>query len=217
MAWASPKNSLAMNAFPKTLARITVLVGALALFLIFGSWVLLSNPIVSTVHGYFYGIDRSGKLDLSFSSVNITNVDTHVDVVDKYASFDSSFPVTSVDKNSGSNSSLQVPTISSGPLIASGTKEMKDQEAVVSPSSAVSSFDGSNKVIDKNLTQDSNSQVAMNSADSSTISDTKKAKDLVASALVQSSSVRQDKISTGKYGNSVFMYFLNSCNLFVCD
>ncbi|KAK2971750.1 hypothetical protein RJ640_022889 [Escallonia rubra] len=47
-------------AYPKTLTSIAASVGGLALFLIFASVLLLSQPIGSTVRGYFYGgVDRS--------------------------------------------------------------------------------------------------------------------------------------------------------------
>lgn len=114
MTLASPKGYLAVN-YPRNISRIAVSVGALALFLFFGSLVLVSYPISSTVRGYFYYIGRSTKLDLSIVSVNVTAVDAYVDVVDKNVSSESSFHVTPVDKSLDSNSSLQVPLHSNGP------------------------------------------------------------------------------------------------------
>ncbi|KAK9134847.1 hypothetical protein Syun_014177 [Stephania yunnanensis] len=52
---------MGMTALPRTLAGIAISVGGLALFLVFGSWLLISHPIGSTLHGYFLGIDRSAR------------------------------------------------------------------------------------------------------------------------------------------------------------
>ncbi|KAL2550246.1 Protein trichome birefringence-like 18 [Forsythia ovata] len=50
-------------AYPKTLLSIVVSVGALASFLILGSTLLVSQPIGSTVRGYFYGVDNLRKIN----------------------------------------------------------------------------------------------------------------------------------------------------------
>ncbi|KAK4480588.1 hypothetical protein RD792_013666 [Penstemon davidsonii] len=60
------------NAYPKTLLSIVAYVGGLALFLILASTLLVSQPIGSTVRGYFYGVDGSKNIDSdsSFSSTD---------------------------------------------------------------------------------------------------------------------------------------------------
>ncbi|KAM6556431.1 hypothetical protein CsatB_003450 [Cannabis sativa] len=72
MTWTSSKGYLAANAYPRTLSRIAILVGLLALFLVLGSWVLLSNPVGSQVSGSLYSIDSSEKLDSPVSTDNQT-------------------------------------------------------------------------------------------------------------------------------------------------
>ncbi|KAK9110045.1 hypothetical protein Sjap_018105 [Stephania japonica] len=62
-----------MAALPRTLAAIAISVGGLALFLVFGSWLLISHPIGSTLHGYFLGIDRSAKSKLGPSLLGFEN------------------------------------------------------------------------------------------------------------------------------------------------
>jgi len=47
----------------------------LAIFLIYASFVLVSSPIGATVHGYFYGIGSSEKLDVSGSPINDASID----------------------------------------------------------------------------------------------------------------------------------------------
>ncbi|XP_022890288.1 protein YLS7 [Olea europaea var. sylvestris] len=78
MASVSVKEQL-RTAYPKTLTSIVASVGGLALFLILASTILVSQPIGSTVRGYFYGVDRSRKIDSlltlkeQFSSVSTLN------------------------------------------------------------------------------------------------------------------------------------------------
>lgn len=88
MTWASPR----MSSHPRPLSWIVVLVGALAVFFIYASWVLVSSPIGATVHGYFYGIGSSEKLDLSDSPINEASVDPHLNkslgLADNKPSFD---------------------------------------------------------------------------------------------------------------------------------
>ncbi|KAJ7975577.1 Protein trichome birefringence-like [Quillaja saponaria] len=124
MTWASPKGSHGMGLYPRHLSLIVVSVGGLASFLIFASWVLLSYPIGSTLRGYFYGVDNSGKLDMAISPINQATFDLRfnksLDAVDKnvptdlQASTTSSSPlsvdnVEDTDKNISSKSNLQVP------------------------------------------------------------------------------------------------------------
>ncbi|KAL2540096.1 Protein trichome birefringence-like 18 [Abeliophyllum distichum] len=54
-------------AYPKTLSSIVASVGGLALFLILASTILVSQPIGSTVRGYFYGVDHSREIDSIFT------------------------------------------------------------------------------------------------------------------------------------------------------
>ncbi|XP_062073301.1 protein trichome birefringence-like 18 [Humulus lupulus] len=72
MTWTSSKGYLAANAYPRALSRIAISVGLLALFLVLGSWVLLSNPVGSPVSGSLYSIDSSQKSDSSVSTNNQT-------------------------------------------------------------------------------------------------------------------------------------------------
>lgn len=77
-----------MSSHPRPLSWIVVMVGALAFFLIYASWVLVSSPIGATVQGYFYSVGSSEKLDLPVSSVNGASInDGHsnvsLDLVDK--------------------------------------------------------------------------------------------------------------------------------------
>ncbi|KAL7107260.1 hypothetical protein ACP275_06G043200 [Erythranthe tilingii] len=62
MSSASAKE-FSKNAYPKTLLSIVASVGGLATFLLLASTVLVSQPIGSTVRGYFYGVDSSEKSD----------------------------------------------------------------------------------------------------------------------------------------------------------
>ncbi|XVE64113.1 hypothetical protein DITRI_Ditri07aG0075700 [Diplodiscus trichospermus] len=103
MTLASPKGSSKMAAFPRSLSSIAASVAVLAMFLIFGSLLLVSHPIGSTIRGYFYGVDR--KLVLPASTFD-QSADKDVDYN---------------HKNSSSGSNLEVPTLSSNssPLVVS--------------------------------------------------------------------------------------------------
>ncbi|KHN30547.1 hypothetical protein glysoja_029984 [Glycine soja] len=77
-----------MSSHPRPLSWIVIMVGALAFFLIYASWVLVSSPIGATVQGYFYSVGSSEKLDLPVSSVNEASINdghsnTSLDLVDK--------------------------------------------------------------------------------------------------------------------------------------
>lgn len=65
MTLASPKGppSIATAAFPRSLSSMAVSVGGLAIFLVLASLLLVSSPLGSTVHSYFYGIDSTKRLD----------------------------------------------------------------------------------------------------------------------------------------------------------
>ncbi|KAJ1379493.1 PMR5 N-terminal domain [Sesbania bispinosa] len=78
MTWTTPKGSPRMSSHPRPLSWIVASVGALAVFLIYASWVLISSPIGATVHGYFYGLGSSEKLDLSVSPIHEASIDPHM-------------------------------------------------------------------------------------------------------------------------------------------
>ncbi|XP_015581134.1 protein YLS7 [Ricinus communis] len=102
MTLDSPKGVLGFVAFPRSLSSMAVSVGGLAIFLILASLLLVSYPIGSTVHGYFYGVDNSSndKLVLPVFPDNTKNIlDSNEDLI---------------SKNSPSGSSLEVPISSSG-------------------------------------------------------------------------------------------------------
>lgn len=63
MKSTSPNGPPTMGSYPKTILSIAVSVGGLAVFFIFASLLLVSQPIGSTVRGYFYGVDHSKKFD----------------------------------------------------------------------------------------------------------------------------------------------------------
>ena len=109
MTWTS-KGYHSVNTYPRTLSWIAVYVGGLALFLILGSLILVSNPIGSTVRGYFNTIDTSQRLDLSLSLDNTT--DFH--------------GVDNVDENGTSETSSQVPTSQAG-LSSEGIDKNSDE------------------------------------------------------------------------------------------
>ncbi|XP_057798408.1 protein trichome birefringence-like 18 isoform X2 [Salvia miltiorrhiza] len=59
------------TSYPKALLSIIASVGGLALFLLLASTLLVSQPIGSTIRGYFYGVNGPRKLD-SESSLNLS-------------------------------------------------------------------------------------------------------------------------------------------------
>ncbi|KAF9601458.1 hypothetical protein IFM89_020225 [Coptis chinensis] len=77
MKLASPK-AFTLAALPKTISSIAISVGGLALFLIFGSLLLISSPIGSTVQVYFLG--RGVGIDHSVNT-NTLVVPTLLEVV----------------------------------------------------------------------------------------------------------------------------------------
>lgn len=80
MTLASPGPGASPAAlYPRTLSSIAILMGGLAMFLMFASWVLVSYRVSSTVHVYFYGFEK--KVDVSQSHSNETNIKDFVDVI----------------------------------------------------------------------------------------------------------------------------------------
>lgn len=190
MTWtSSSKGYLAINAYPRTLSWILLSVGGLAVFLILGSCILVSNPIGSTVRGYFYGVDRSQKLDFSGYSGNPT------------------VTFQNVDKNDSSESNSQAPTSSYGLSPEEiGENFPSDSTLQVSTSPTGSVIDVNVEVTLKNLSHESNSQVPpyLNSTSPSTLSDVEKMKDLAPPVPDQSSdSTREDRVKDGSYLSNV--------------
>ncbi|CAI9762368.1 unnamed protein product [Fraxinus pennsylvanica] len=71
-------------AYPKTFLSIVASVGALALFLVLGSTILVSQPIGSTVGGYFYGVDNLRKIDsVSILNNSVSDSNQNVNVVEE--------------------------------------------------------------------------------------------------------------------------------------
>lgn len=98
-----PKGVPGLVALPRSLSSIAVSIGGLAIFLILASLLLVSYPIGSTVHEYFYGVDNYNKLDLPIYSGSESNA---VRILDRN--------VDAIDRNSPSGLSLEVPISSSG-------------------------------------------------------------------------------------------------------
>ncbi|KAM7491714.1 hypothetical protein LguiA_034635 [Lonicera macranthoides] len=75
-----------MVVYPKSLISIVVLLVGLALFFIFASFHLVSQPIGSTVHGYFNGVDDDStnydtvNRDSLISGGNETLIDSQIEV-----------------------------------------------------------------------------------------------------------------------------------------
>ncbi|XP_022873815.1 uncharacterized protein LOC111392643 [Olea europaea var. sylvestris] len=59
------------TANPKIISSIIASVGGLALFLILASTILVSQPIGSTVRGYFYSVYQSRKIDSLSTLMNL--------------------------------------------------------------------------------------------------------------------------------------------------
>lgn len=141
MFWrvASPKGS--SNARP--ISWIVVSFGVVAVFLTFASWFILSNPIGSTFHGYFYGVENSASKasDFSVSQTNTTSVDLHMnanlDLVDNKPLADLQPSIVSSGVSSDNskieqtdtNSNSEVPFgESASPKIVPVTKEVNGLE-----------------------------------------------------------------------------------------
>lgn len=78
MAWTTLKGSPRTSSHPRPLSWIVISVAALAFFLIYASWVLVSSPIGATVQGYFYSVDNSEKSNLPVSPVNEASTDSNL-------------------------------------------------------------------------------------------------------------------------------------------
>lgn len=148
-----------MSSHPRPLSWIVVVVGALAVFLFYASWVLLSSPVGSTVQGYFYGVGSSEKLGFSVSQLNEAAVDPHLskssDLVDNKPSFDPKSTTTSTDRSddgvvekTDATSNSQVDSSEPASVKVPVTKEVNgaetsDKEVINSQEQVTSSGDGS--------------------------------------------------------------------------
>ncbi|KAI3458256.1 hypothetical protein Pfo_014919 [Paulownia fortunei] len=66
------------TAYPKALLSIVASVGGLAIFLLLASTLLVSQPIGSTVRGYFYGVDSSRKIGSESSLSHSVSESSHI-------------------------------------------------------------------------------------------------------------------------------------------
>ncbi|KAL5744409.1 hypothetical protein ACOSQ2_027525 [Xanthoceras sorbifolium] len=121
---SSPKGSLPMAAFPRSLSNIAVSVGGLAMFLIFASLLLISYPIGSTVRGYFYSVDE--KLELPISPINQTVSDPLPGNSKDNVVFDKNYP---------SSSDLEINRSSANPLVDDKNVSQSESSVQVSKSS----------------------------------------------------------------------------------
>lgn len=153
MTWAMRKGSQ-MAVYPRTISWIAISVGGLAMFLIFGSWFLVSYPIGSIMRGYFYGVNSSKDLDFVISlgnqSATIPAHDINLDLVTKKSSSDEG--IVDGKFESESNSPPQ-----------SSSKRPADDE--------------SSDVIDKDLLPKSKSPDATKSSSRSVVPETKEKRD----------------------------------------
>lgn len=143
-----------MAVYPRTISWIAISVGGLAMFLIFGSWFLVSYPIGSIMRGYFYGVNSSKDLDFVISlgnqSATIPAHDINLDLVTKKSSSDEG--IVDGKFESESNSPPQ-----------SSSKRPADDE--------------SSDVIDKDLLPKSKSPDATKSSSRSVVPETKEKRD----------------------------------------
>lgn len=180
MPWGTTiKGSPRMSSNPRPLSWIVVSVGILAVFLIYASWVLVSYPIGATVHGYFYGVDRTAKLYVSVTPKNEDSMDAYLnkssDLVDSKPSSDPQYSTISsgqysdsrieqTDTNSNSQVDLSEPSSAKSPI----TKEVNGIEssdnAASNSQESTSSFENRVDAVDSSLPAQSNSQIDLISA-----------------------------------------------------
>ncbi|KAK7278365.1 hypothetical protein RJT34_23393 [Clitoria ternatea] len=169
MSWTAPKGSPRMSSHPRTLSWIVVLVGALAVFLIYASWVLVSSPIGTTVQGYFYSVGSSEKLGLTVSPGNETSFDGHLNKtldVDDKASFDPQSPKISTGesgeiriKQTDDASNSQVDSSESTTENLPVTKEGNGDATVSSSEESVTLFGDNADVTNSSLPAKGNSEI----------------------------------------------------------
>lgn len=164
MNWGTPKDSPKMSYHPRPLSWIVVLVGALAIFLIYASFVLVSSPIGATFHGYFYGIGSSEKLDVSGSPINVASIDNKpsLDSQSSTGTSDSNIEKTDTTSNSevdnSKSSSVELPM----------SEDVNKTSDVKLPPKPTTSFGDSVDAANTSLPAQANSQV--DSTSSATVS-----------------------------------------------
>ncbi|KAG5075712.1 hypothetical protein JHK84_056943 [Glycine max] len=176
MAWTTLKGSPRMSSHPRPLSWIVVMVGALAFFLIYASWVLVSSPIGATVQGYFYSVGSSEKLDLPVSSVNGTSInDGHsnvsLDLVDKKppsedlqsSTISTEVPSDSKTEQTDTTSNSQVDSGESTSVNLPMTKEVNSDTTVLNSGELGTLFGDRSDVANSSSPTQDNSQVDLNS------------------------------------------------------
>jgi len=155
MNWGTPKDSPKMSYHPRPLSWIVVLVGALAIFLIYASFVLVSSPIGATFHGYFYGIGSSEKLDVSGSPINDASIDNKpsLDSQSSTGTSDSNIEKTDTASNS------QIDNSTSSSMNPPPSEDVSETPSVKPPPKPTTSFgDGVDKA-NTSLPAQANSQI----------------------------------------------------------
>ncbi|XP_020205871.1 protein YLS7 [Cajanus cajan] len=175
MAWTSLKGSPRLSSHPRPLSWIVVLVGALAVFLIYASWVLVSSPVGATVQGYFYSVGSSEKLDLPVSPANEASVDSHLnkslDLVDNKSPSNQQ-PSTLATEVSSDNKVEQTDAKSNSQVDSSEsisanlplTKEVNSDPEASNSGEPASSLGGSGDVANSSLSTQENSRPDLNSS-----------------------------------------------------
>ncbi|KAG4919624.1 hypothetical protein JHK85_057905 [Glycine max] len=176
MAWTTLKGSPRMSSHPRPLSWIVVMVGALAFFLIYASWVLVSSPIGATVQGYFYSVGSSEKLDLPVSSVNGASInDGHsnvsLDLVDKKppsedlqsSTISTEVPSDSKTEQTDTTSNSQVDSGESTSVNLPMTKEVNSDTTVLNSGELGTLFGDRSDVANSSSPTQDNSQVDLNS------------------------------------------------------
>lgn len=176
MAWTTLKGSPRMSSHPRPLSWIVIMVGALAFFLIYASWVLVSSPIGATVQGYFYSVGSSEKLDLPVSSVNEASINdghsnTSLDLVDKNPSSEdlqsstisTEVPSDSKTEQTDTTSNSQVDSGESTSVNLPMTKEVNSDTTVLNSGELGTLFGDRSDVANSSSPTQDNSQVDLNS------------------------------------------------------
>lgn len=181
MTWgAALKGSPKVYSHSRPISWIVVSVGVLAVFfLTFACWTMVSYPIGSTLHGYFYGSESSENSYISVSLINETSTDLTANVsLDLAASKASPDLQPSKVSNGVSNDSeidhthtesrSQVPYSETASPIIPESKEVDALvNSVVATSNSqdpVTSFGNSTNVINSSLPAHSDSPIDLASA-----------------------------------------------------
>ncbi|KAL2325195.1 hypothetical protein Fmac_024253 [Flemingia macrophylla] len=175
MAWTSLKGSPIVSSHPRPLSWIVVLVGGLAVFLIYASWVLVSSPIGTTVQGYFYSVGTSEKLDLPVSPANEASVDSHLnkslDPADTKSPSDQQPSTVSTEvpsdnriEQTDTTSNSQVDSSESTLANLPTTKEVNMDKEVSIKGEPVTSFGDKAAVANSSLPTQENARLDLNSS-----------------------------------------------------